>query len=93
MFDAMAWMAENGDIYGKYNVDQYLQAYGLCVNKPYRGKGIATGMLKARAYYLKHLGLKITGTAFTAIASQIAAKKAGFEDYFVKRYVVQVVIL
>ena len=73
------------DIYEKYNVEQYLAAYGLCVNRAYRGMGIATEMLKARAQYMKEMGIKITGTAFTAIGSQIAAKKAGYEEYFVMR--------
>lgn len=85
LFDALEHTSKLGDIYGKYNVDQYLVAFGLCINREYRGMGIATEMLKARAPYLKKMGLKITGTAFTAIGSQIAAKKAGYEDYFVIR--------
>ncbi|XP_070498762.1 uncharacterized protein [Chironomus tepperi] len=86
VFDVMDYISEVANIYEKYNVDQYLAAYGLCVNRKYRGLGIATEMLKARAPYMKAMGLKITGTAFTAIGSQIAAKKAGYEEYFVMSF-------
>lgn len=73
--------------YEKYNTDEYLAAYGLCVGRSYRGMGIATEMLKARIPYMKKMGLKVTTTAFTAIGSQVAAKKAGYEDDIVMRYV------
>lgn len=81
----MDYVSELADIYHKYNVDQYLAAYGLCVNRKYRGHGIATEMLKARGPYLKAMGLKVTGTAFTSIGSQIAARRAGYEEYFAIR--------
>lgn len=82
VFDALKYTSNLADIYGKYKIDRYLGAYGLCVNRAYRGMGIATEMLKARVPYMKEMSLKITGTAFTAIGSQVAARKAGFEDYF-----------
>lgn len=63
-----------------------MTAYGLCINPEYRGRGIATEMLKARVPILKALGLTVTSTAFTGIASQIAAKKAGYEDVCVISY-------
>lgn len=81
----MDYIAEQADIYGKYNVDQFLAAYALCVDRAYRGNGIATEMLKSRVPFMKAMGLKVTGTAFTAIGSQIAAKRAGYEEYFVMR--------
>ena len=77
----MDCISELADIYEKYDVDQYLAAYGLCVNRAYRGIGVATEMLKARVPYMKEMRLKITRTAFTAIA----AKKIGYEEYFVMR--------
>lgn len=74
------------NVYEFYNVDKYLTAFGLSVNTDYRGRGIATMMLKARAFLLKTLGLKLTSTAFTAIGSQIASAKAGFEENCVLSY-------
>lgn len=52
----------------------------------YRGRGIATEILKARVPMLKALGLKVTSTAFTGIGSQKAAKKAGYKEVFVLDY-------
>lgn len=63
-----------------------MSAYGLCVAPEYRGRGIATEILKARVPYMEAFGLQVTATAFTAIGSQIAAKKAGFEDVFAIEY-------
>lgn len=44
------------------------------MNRKYRGRGIATEMLKARRPFLEALGLKVTSTAFTGIGTQKAAK-------------------
>lgn len=74
------------NVYEFYNVDKYLTAYGLSVHTDYRGRGIATMMLKARVPLLKALGLKVTSTAFTAIGSQIASAKAGYEENLVLSY-------
>lgn len=82
VFDALEHTTKQFDVYSAYNVVQYLTAYGLCVNPDYRGRGIATEMLKARKPILKALGLTITSTAFTGIGSQMAAKKAGYDEVF-----------
>lgn len=79
----MSYAQQEFNVFRRYNVENYLIAYGLCVDTDYRGRGIATEMLKARAPLLKVLGLKITTTAFTGIGSQKAAEKAGYEDNFV----------
>lgn len=82
----LTYTTKQFDVYGTYNVGQYLTAYGLCINPEYRGRGIATEMLKARIPILKSLGLKVTVTAFTGIGSQTAAKKAGYEDVYTISY-------
>lgn len=74
------------DVYKNYKVDRYLTAYGLCVNPEYRGRGIATEMLKARMPFMKLFGLTVTVTSFTGIGSQTAAKKAGYQDVYVVLY-------
>jgi GNAT superfamily N-acetyltransferase len=82
----MSYISEQFDIYEVYGVDKYLTAYGLCVNPEYRGRGIATQILKARVPILKALDLIVTATAFTGIGSQTAAKKAGYVDGYVISY-------
>lgn len=79
----MAHAQQQFNVFRHYNVNEYLIAYGLCVNTMYCGRGIATEMLKARGPLLKALGLKVTTTAFTGIGSQKAAVKAGYEENFV----------
>jgi ribosomal protein S18 acetylase RimI-like enzyme len=68
------------NVFEHYKVDEYLYGYGLAVDPKYRGRGIATEMLKARIPLLKSLGLTLTSTGFNGAASQKAAKKAGFHD-------------
>lgn len=83
VFGVMSHAQEQFNVFQHYKVEEYLIAYGLCVDTTYRGRGIATEMLKARKPLLEALGLKVTTTAFTGIGSQKAAKKAGFEENFV----------
>ena len=68
-----------------FNVNEYLIAYGLCVDPAYRGRGIATEILRARLPLLKALDLKVTTTAFTSPGSQRAAFKCGYQESFVIR--------
>ncbi|KAG5684339.1 hypothetical protein PVAND_013574 [Polypedilum vanderplanki] len=74
------------DVYKEFKVNSYLTAFGLCIIPAYRGKGIATEMLKARVPILKALNLSVTSTAFTGTASQIAAKKAEYETVYSIKY-------
>lgn len=86
MFDALIYTTKQFNVFESYSVDKYLTAYGLCVNPEYRGRGIATEILKARVPIMKALGLQVTSTSFTGIGSQTAAKKAGYEERFVMSY-------
>lgn len=68
------------NIFEIFKVDQYLTSYALVVDSAYRGHGIATEILKARVEILKAFNLKVTSTIFTTIGSQVAGKKAGFDE-------------
>jgi GNAT superfamily N-acetyltransferase len=85
MFDAVIYSFEQADIYGKYNVDRFLGAFGLVVSKEYRGRNIATEIIKARPAVMRKIGVKVTATAFSVTGSQKAAERAGFEDVYVVR--------
>lgn len=78
----MKFAEQQCDVCELYQVDAYLATMGLCVNSAYRGRGIATQMLKARQEIMKILNLKLTSTQFTGEGSQKAAMKAGFEENF-----------
>lgn len=74
------YMTNQFNIFKHYNVDRYLTAYGLGINHRYRGRGIATEILKARIPMCRAFGIQVTSTNFTAIGSQKAAAKVGFES-------------
>lgn len=74
------------DAFGKYGVDSYLSAYGMCVDRRYRNRGIATEMLRARCPLLKLIGLEVTATIFTVYGTQKAAAKAEWEDVYIRSY-------
>lgn len=73
-------------MFSHYNVEHYLSGIGLCVNSDYRGRGIATELLKARVPFMKALSLQVTSTLFTTLGSQKAAKSAGYEEMSATSY-------
>ncbi|KFB53668.1 AGAP004529-PA-like protein [Anopheles sinensis] len=80
------YMTDTVNLFERYGVDKYLTAYGLSVNSRYRGRGIATEILKARVPICKAFGLRLTSTNFTAIGSQVPAAKVGFKTDLEIRY-------
>ncbi|XP_070495432.1 uncharacterized protein [Chironomus tepperi] len=82
----MDYTLSQANIFTKYNTDKYLGSLGLCVNREYRGCGIAKELLKARRHIMDNLGLAVTATFFSSKGSQAAAKDVGFEEIFAIRY-------
>lgn len=78
MYETVLLTTKAVNIFAKYNVDKYLSAFGLSISPKYRGRGIAKYILKARAPLCKAIGVKLTSTVFTAIASQKPAESADF---------------
>jgi GNAT superfamily N-acetyltransferase len=79
-------MQKQFNVFDHYKVDAYLGAMGLSVLPKYRGRNIGAQILKARVPLCKAIGVKLTTTVFTAIASQVLAKKVGFEDNYEETY-------
>lgn len=78
------------DVFEHYNVNYYLYAHGLAVKTEYRGRGIATEVLKARVPLMSTLGLSVTSSLFTTLAAQKAAFKIGYtEDFSVSYEILQ----
>lgn len=86
VLDSVLYFSDRSNVFERYQVDQYLAAMGLSVTPKYRGRGIATEILRARIPLCKAVGLKLTSTVFTATGSQIPAAKVGFEENFVMEY-------
>lgn len=70
------------DIFGHYNVDKFVYAYGLCVKPEFRRCGIATEILKARGPLMRSIGAQLTTTIFSTIGAQKAAMAAGYEENY-----------
>lgn len=79
LYQCMDFVTKQYDVFGEHDVDKYLSALGLSVRPEYRGRNIGYHILKARIPLCKEIGVKVTSTVFTAIASQTLAKKAGYE--------------
>jgi len=78
----MKFIGESFNVYGHYGVDRIMFAAGLCVDKQYRGRGIATEILKARVHVLKAIGVEVTSSIFSTVGAQKAAKAAGYDENF-----------
>ncbi|KAK9512679.1 hypothetical protein O3M35_001052 [Rhynocoris fuscipes] len=72
-------LTNRANIFEKYDIDKYLTAYGLAVHSNYHGYQIGYRLLQCRQPLCEALGVKATGTVFTAKVSQHIASKAGFE--------------
>ncbi|XP_055547033.1 uncharacterized protein LOC129731225 [Wyeomyia smithii] len=82
MLNIIDYVSKQFDFTERYCIENRLVAYGLSVNKLYRGRGIATDILKARVPMCKALGIKLAAHPFSAIGSQKAALNAGYRtDY------------
>lgn len=86
IYDLVDNVMKEADVFERYGVDVYIGAMGLSVAPKYRGRGIATEILRARIPLCKSVGISLTSTCFTAIGSQVAAAKAGYEETYVVSY-------
>lgn len=86
IYDLVDYTMNKANVFEHYGVDLYLGAMGLSVPPKYRGRGIATEILRARIPLCKGLGIPLTSTCFTAIGSQVAAAKAGYEETYAVSY-------
>lgn len=84
IYDTTKYVSKQANLYERYGVQEYLSAMGLSVDPKYRGRGIATELLRARIPLCRAVGIRLTSTCFTGAGSQIAAARAGYtEDYSV----------
>lgn len=70
------------NVYEHYGVDRVMFAAGLCVDKKYRGRGIATEILKTRSFVLNAIDVKVTSSIFSTVGAQKAAYAAGYDENF-----------
>lgn len=80
--ESFAFINKFHDVHDHNNILDFLYAHGLAVKTEYRGRGIATALLKARVAFMKAHGLTVTASLFTTLGSQKAAFKLGFREDF-----------
>ncbi|XP_055526396.1 uncharacterized protein LOC129719062 [Wyeomyia smithii] len=86
MYDSYVGLLQQADLFERYGVEHYLSAWGLSVAPHYRGRGIATELLRARIPLCRAMGLRLTVTLFSNPGSQIPAARVGFYDEIVVTY-------
>lgn len=69
-----------------YKVDRVMFAAGLCVDQKFRGRGIATEILKARLPLMRVIDIEVTSSIFSTVGAQKAAKAAGYDENFSINY-------
>jgi GNAT superfamily N-acetyltransferase len=77
-----SFIRDSFDLFSHYNVDMIMTASGLCVDKKFRGRGIATEILKARRFILKSIGVQVTTSVFSTLGGQRAALAAGYDENY-----------
>lgn len=78
----MQFITNQFNVCGYYQVDRSILAAGLCVDKKFRGKGIATQILKARAPLMRAIGASVTSSLFSTAGAQKAAQSAGYDTNY-----------
>ncbi|XP_014276800.1 uncharacterized protein [Halyomorpha halys] len=86
VFLACKVAVERANIFERYGVDKILSAFGLSVDTKYHGYHVGERLLQCRKPLCQHLGIKVTGTIFTASSSQYLSKKIGFKVLYEEEY-------
>lgn len=74
IYNVNTFVANSANIFEKYEINYYLSALGLTVDRRYRNRGIATEILQTRIPLCKALGIKITANNFTKYGGKVASK-------------------
>lgn len=68
--------------FDNYNVDKYICAFGLSVQPKFSGRKIGGDLLRGRIPLGNAIGVKVSSTVFTAVASQKLALNVGFKTKY-----------
>ncbi|KAG7203909.1 hypothetical protein KM043_013268 [Ampulex compressa] len=79
-------ISKKANIYERYNVDKYMNAFGLCVHPLYRGQALGQDIVRVREMVGREYNIAATSTVFTWPPSQKAAARNGFEVVLEKKY-------
>lgn len=72
-------LGREADVFRKYDIDRVMFAFGLVVNRDYRGYALGGHILSARDNIGREYKIPATVTTFTSPISQKLAARVGFE--------------
>ncbi|XP_071877516.1 arylalkylamine N-acetyltransferase-like 2 isoform X1 [Bombus fervidus] len=79
-------LSKQANVFEKYGVNKYMNAFGLSVNPKYRGASLGAHLLNARVEIGREYDIPVTVTAFTSPISQKLAERCGFETLVERNY-------
>lgn len=82
IFGTEIFVFDQFNCFENYKTDKYICAFGLSVQPKYNGRRIGGEILKSRIALGSALGVKLSCTVFTAVASQKLAEKIGFKTNY-----------
>lgn len=74
-------MVDQFDMFRTFNIERFLVGWGLAVIEKYRRRGIATEFMRSRFHVMEFFDIPYTATVYSALGSQKAAEKAGYQTY------------
>lgn len=74
-------MIDTFDLFKTFEIERFLVGWGLAVSEKYRRRGIATEFMKSRIPVMEAFDIPYTGTVYSAVGSQKAAEKAGYQTF------------
>ncbi|XP_017890655.1 uncharacterized protein LOC108631325 [Ceratina calcarata] len=86
IMEAVLDLSKKANVFEKYGVDYYMNAFGLSVEPKYRGASLGAHLLNARTNIGREYKIPVTCTAFTSPISQKLAERCGFETLVEQDY-------
>lgn len=74
-------LCKNEDLFGKYDVAEYPDMFGLCTISKYRQRGLATEMYTRGLNCFKKRGFKIVKCGFVSPFTRKAGMKHGYKEF------------
>ncbi|CAL8142339.1 unnamed protein product [Orchesella dallaii] len=74
-------LCKDEDLYGKYNITEFADMFGLTTTEDYRKRGLASEMYRRGLNFLKNRGFKIVKCGFVSPFTRKAGKRHGYKEF------------
>ncbi|KOC62775.1 hypothetical protein WH47_03759 [Habropoda laboriosa] len=86
LMEVLTNLCKKANVFDKYGVNKYMNAYGLSVHPSYRGAALGAYLLNTRVDIGREYNIAVTSTGFTSPISQKLAERCGFETLVEENY-------